>query len=202
VQGLVVFDQLLTFMPLAALLAFAQAWGRSPGARPGATNPRPGPAASPLLAAAASGALVVVAAGLNWPTWRSSQELLRGVDPLEGQPLPLGDLKAALDAGGFGATEIREKLLAAAALVASRSEAADADQEHFLGYAIDQADQELAARPHEVRIRLGLARLYEGLGDRPQAMAEISSALTDAPHHPLLLDEAERLGVAPRRAAD
>jgi O-antigen ligase len=192
VQGLVVFDSLMTYVPLVALLAMAHA-----------TRARPLPAASapslPPRLTAPLALLVLLVGGwaLNAPTLLASGDLVRALSPSDGGPMRLGELKHAVDRRGFASQEVREKLVKAAAMVARTPGAQQSEGQAFIDYAIGEAEQELAAHPHEARLRFELARLYRDTGRLDDARREIEAALAEAPRNPALLREAGRAGVSP-----
>jgi len=190
VQGLVVFDHLMTEAPLAAVLAMAHAARARPLAAlaraPELTARRLAGVAAPLALAALA---LVVGLG-NAPGLRANRDLNRVLNPSNGGPLPLAYFKSALDDRGFAHAEIRDKLVQAATAVAG-SDAPDADKAPFLAYAVAQMRTELQRAPHEARLRLDLARLYRRMGDFDHAAAESAAALRDAPGNPLLRKEAD-----------
>lgn len=189
VQGLVVFDSLLTCLPLAALLAMTPA---PPPAAERASPPRRigWPAAS-----AAAFAVAITAWSLNAPTAQASRDVVRALAPQGGGPVRLGRLRQAADAPGFAGPEVRQRLVRTAIVVAGSPDAPEPDRTLFLDYVIGAASQSLQAAPHDVVLRLELARLYRAMGRSEEARAELAAALSDAPRNPQLLDEASRLAV-------
>ncbi len=186
IQGLVVFDSLMTSLPLFALLAFAHSLKTKP------LSPSD-PISFPWIRSSAI-CLILFATiwTLNVPTWRSSRDLVSALAPRDGGPMRLGDLKTAVDRHGFADLEVIEKLAEVATVVAGASEHSTADRQRFLAYAISRTQSELAKAPHEARLRLQLAKLYRSVGQSHLANREITVALKDAPKHPQLLAESKR----------
>ena len=186
VQGLVVFDSLLTCLPLLALLAFAHSLQTEPV--PASAPVKPARLTTPTVILALLATLWV----LNIPTWLSSRDLVRALAPKDGGPMRLGDLKEAVDRHGFAGLEITEKLAEVATAVAKSSDGASDDKQRFIAYALAQTQAELGKAPHEARLRLQLAKLYRSTGQVDLANREVATALRDAPKHPQLLAESKR----------
>jgi O-antigen ligase len=187
VQGLVVFDNLFTYVPLVALLGLAHSQRARPIPRR-VEAPELAPRGAKIAAPLALAGLALVVGFVTVPGLRANRYLNRVLNPPTGSPAPFGSFKRALDARGFASAEICEKLVQAAALVAG-SDASETDKAAFVTYAIDQMRIELDRAPHEPRLRLALARLYRRLGDMDEALAQTKLALRDDPHDPLLLGE-------------
>lgn len=190
VQALVVFDNLLTYVPFAAMLALAHSTASRPIAALTSLRQLDGRwidrVAAPLVVVVS---LALVLWCVNVPTLRASRDLIRALAPAGGGPLRLGYLKRAVDDHGFASQEIREKLARVAIVVARSPDGPEDDKRQFVAYAVDQVRRELANAPHEARLRLQLARLYRSTGDVDDARREIALALADAPRHPQLLEE-------------
>lgn len=179
VQGIVVFDNLLTYVPFVALLAMV-----SSDARPAAPAEGPRWRINGVAIPIAALGLAVVALTVNAPALRSSRDLIHAIAPVDGGPLRLGYLKRAVDDGGFGSLEISDKLIQAAILVAGSPDGPEAGRTQFIAYAIDQAQAKLALAPHEARLRLDLAKLYLIVGETDAARRQVVAAVRDAPRHP------------------
>lgn len=189
VQGLVVFDSLMTYLPLAALLAMVHA------ARP-AMEPAPLPRRIGWrVVSGAAAALAATAWLVNGPTAQASRNVVRALAPADGGPVRLGYLRRAADAPGFAAAEVRQRLARTAIVVAGAADAPEPDRTLFLDYAIAEARRGLDDAPHDVVLRLELARLYRALGLEDEARAQIAAALADAPRNPQLLEARSRLAV-------
>jgi O-antigen ligase len=204
VQGLAVFDNLLSYAPLAAMLALAHSRRAEAPSRPERTDQPPAPGVVGVAASLAAGGLALVIAVTVLPGLRANLDLNRVLSPPPGEPVRLAYFKLALDARGFAAAEICEKLAQAGVAVAG-SDAPDDDKASFIRYAIAQTRAELDRRPRDARLRLALARLYRSVGDLGDARAQIDLALRTAPNHPLLLQERDLergrpVALAPRRS--
>lgn len=189
IQGLVVFDNLLSYIPLCALFGLAHTARSTPI---GAFTRLPQVTTRPLQMIAAPVLIVSLAAviwSVNVPTLRSGHDLMRVLHPAKGEPMRPGYLKQAIDRRGFASQEIIDKTGRIGLLVVNASDSPDEARGAFVQYALDQMRLELDRAPHEARLRLQFARLLRGVGDLDGAAREIARALDEAPRHPLLLEE-------------
>ncbi len=189
VQGLVVFDNLMTYAPLCAVLALAHSVWSTPVAA-FERLPQMGPR---LLVTAAAPLAILTLVAVIWlaivPTLRSARDLMTVINPPGGGPMRLGYFKRAIDRHGFASREISEKMGQVALLVVASPEAPADAKMGFAAYASDQMARELVRAPHDVRLRLQLAKLRRAVGDARGAASQLAAALDDAPLNPLLLEE-------------
>jgi hypothetical protein len=206
VQGLAVFDNLLSYAPLAALFALAHSRPAVAVSLPERTGQPPAPGVIGLVASLAATGLGLVIAGTVLPGLRANLDLNRVLSPSPGEPVRLAYFKLAIDAHGFAAAEVCEKLAQAGVAVAG-SDAPEEDKASFIRYAIAQTRAELTRSPQDARLRLALARLYRSVGELGDARAQLDLALRTAPNHPLLLQERDLehgrpVALDQRRSAD
>jgi len=181
VQSLTVFDNLFSYIPLAAIFAYAHMRSAQAWAKVDALDIVPQGSADTIAAPIIGVALVLVLWFVNVPSLRAADDLIKALgaqsDPATAQPL----FQKALDDGGFGSQEIREQLISFAAS-ADQSQGVDAaTKQSVTTFAVDQMKQELARAPQDTRLWLQLAMGYRAAGDYTDALTASGEALKLSP---------------------
>lgn len=181
VQGLVVFDNLFTYIPLIAFLGLAHAASARPW--PAFQKPKelPEAALTAIGLPVAFVALVAVIWLVNVPTIVSGKDLLQAVSPGADLSYRYDDFKQAIAQNGFAHQEVREQLLQFAASVDQTPAVPNAVKSDVTTYAVDQMRQELAIAPQDARLHLQLAMLLRAAGDFADSQKESALARQSAP---------------------
>lgn len=187
VQGLVVFDNLFTYVAIALLAAFAHT-------RNARVIPILESVSAPHQAVVGSVVVPVVAAGMlftlyivNVPAYAAAHDVVVAM----AQKTPaqaLAVFERALSHDSFATQEIREQLSAAAVRAASTN-APVADREKFLVRAVEELSKEIERVPRDARLYVMLAQPYRAAGSTDEAVAALHMAQALSPKKQLLLLE-------------
>lgn len=187
-QALFVFDNLWSYIPLAALLALAGA----ATARPIPSLERL-PALSETTAATVATPIALIVGGLiiwfvNVPNIVVAHDLIRALSPGDAN----SNITAFKDAEAehtFAHQEIREQLANFAVAVAGQPGVSADTAKTFTSYAITQMNEEVKERPKDARILLESALTYRAVGDWKDATTALSGALALSPKKQQILIE-------------
>ncbi len=180
IQGLVVFDNLFTYVPLALLFAYIHVR---------IATPIPALERIPLLQGVQSTtvAAVVLPVSLlvvwmvNMPGLQGSGEIIKSFsvanDPLQAMTY----LKQAAASGSFGLQEIREQMVTHAVNAASRDDLAPQVRGQVVMIAVDELQKELVRVPGDARLRLQYTLLLRAVGNTEAALQEADKALSLSP---------------------
>lgn len=180
VQGLAVFDNLFTYVPIALLLAYVhmrsarpiKVLERVPELRGGAADL----VAAPIAAILA----VLVIYMVNVPTYAAGKELINALRPQHTPEARLAAFKRALAREPFATQEIREQLL----MFGQSLERANAPREfkqEALVFAAREMDKEIARAPQDARLFALHASFFRSLGGFDLARATAAKARTLSP---------------------
>lgn len=181
VQAMVVFDNIFTYIPLAAILAMAHA----ASARPWPTLDAP----RTLTDSEAQVAVpVIVVLGLimlwfvNVPNITAASQLVRAIT-VRGSNITqnITLFKQAIDQNSFGNQEIREQLTSFATAVAGAQGHPSEGLTQLMTYALGEMSKEVEKQPNDARLRLQLAVGYRSAGDFGNALKQIQAALDLSP---------------------
>lgn len=179
-QALFVFDNLFTYVVLAALLAMAHA-ERS---RPIPQLEKLPQAELTIAAPAVAVITLVVVWVVNVPGIMGGQALIRGLsspDPVQG----LSEMKAAVASGTFSMQEIREHFLTYASEMSRQSSVANAVKQEALSLALQEMQKEIERMPNDPRLRIQFASGLEAGGLLQEALTEMEAAIVLSPQKQL-----------------
>ncbi len=189
IQGMVVFDNLFTYVPLAAILATAHAVSSRPWKRfedVQTIDDSNLQIAGPIVLVLA----LVVVWFVNVPNIAAANELVHAIS-IQGNDVSSNVVlfQKALAEPTFAHQEIREQLLIFATNIASQMPAPSQALAQFTGYALDQMGKEVALQPNDSRLRLEYALGYRVVGDYPDALKQIQIAQQNSPKKQSILIE-------------
>jgi putative inorganic carbon (HCO3(-)) transporter len=168
IQGLAVFDNLFTYVPIIMLLTYAHTL-RS---RPVASFERLPEARGVSLDAIAAPVAVVIAVFVlymvNVPTYAAGKDLIRGLTPSGTADVQLGYFKSALARDPFATQEIREQLISFAQQVIMSDVPVATKQEVFV-FAVTEMEKEIARAPEDARLYALYASFLRLAGQFDQA---------------------------------
>jgi O-antigen ligase len=190
IQGIVVFDNLFSYIPLAALLALAHSASSRPFVRLLKFPPVTDSVTSTIVTPVVGVVLVVVLWFVNVPNITAAGELIVGLSTQTGNLNDnIGHFKSALAAGSYGNQEIREQMVSFAALVSAQTTIPADVKAPVLTLAIDQINEELKERPTDARIYLQASVAYRAAGDMKNALKNTEAALALSPQKQQILIE-------------
>jgi tetratricopeptide (TPR) repeat protein len=189
IQGVVVFDNLFTYVPLAAILATAHAISSRPYKRLQAL-----PVLSEAMAQVAAPLAVVAAVALIWmvnvPNIAAASELVHAITITSNDISPnVLQFQKALGERTYARQEIREQLMMFTSNIASQQQGASPALAKLLSFAVDEMGKEVMAQPKDARLRLEYALGYRVAGDYPNALKQIGVAHDISPRKQSILLE-------------
>ena len=183
IEGLAVFDNLFTYIPLAGILAMAHVMSSKevPGVQsiPEVKSPTLETAVAPLALVA----VILSVWMINIPSMRAGSLLIGGLTPSNSAQVRLDSFKAAIEKDSFASQEIREQLMQFAQSTITSSN--DTDQKTKVDiavYTISQVKEELVRAPNDARLRMQFATLYRALGQYEEAAVQSKAAHDLAPN--------------------
>ncbi|HVW71700.1 MAG TPA: O-antigen ligase family protein [Candidatus Paceibacterota bacterium] len=187
-QSLFVFDNLFTYIPLAALFALAHYASSRPWQKL---------ESFPALSASATQTAAVVAGVLgiavvwfvNVPNIAAGHDLILALSPSADPMTNLDYFKQAYAEHSFADQELSEQLTTYASSIAT-SGATDAQKSAIVNYAVTQMQAEVAARPADARVLLQLSLAYRAAGDISDAYQATQRALALSPQKFQIIEEA------------
>lgn len=189
-QAIVVFDNLFSYIPLAAVLAYIHSR---------VARPIPALEKLPIVSGVLTEAVVVPLAGaallflvltVNVPNMRGANHLVYAVSPLTGGPAEnLERFREALGTGTFATQEIREQLVNQTAQVIPQPVVATAVKNDFASLAVSEMEKEVVRAPKDTRTHMQAALLYRSLGDHDRALMHIEVAETLSPNRQIVMFE-------------
>jgi O-antigen ligase/lipoprotein NlpI len=181
IQGLVVFDNLFTYIPLVGLFALAHGYS----GRPIKILESYGTVTKETLQFIVTPFVCVLLAGSLWvvniKNLGSAADLIKGLTPTSDVTTRLNGFKSAIQSGSFATQEIREQLIQFTQEVTSAKEIPDTIKQEVAQYTIDQVGEEIKRAPNDPRLRLQFAVLYRVLGSYKDARAQSAVARSLSP---------------------
>jgi O-antigen ligase len=191
-QGLFVFDNLFTYIPLAALFAVAHGANARP-VRAFEKAPAPSDASVGTVVAPVAGVvLVVVFWFVNVPNIAAASDIIQGLTSQQGGiEQNLSFFKQAYAEHSFADQEITEQLTSFAISVAGQPSVPAQTKTDVLTYAVQQVNAAVAERPLDARMNLQRSLVYRAAGDLPDSLKSTQAALVLSPKkQQLILEEA------------
>ncbi|HEX2792145.1 MAG TPA: O-antigen ligase family protein [Candidatus Paceibacterota bacterium] len=191
-QALFVFDNLFSYVPLAAVLAMAHAASARPIRKMEALPTVAGDTANATLAPVALVAAAALVWAVNIPNMSAAGHLVQAISPAaQGPAQNLEYFRAALADGSYATQEIREQLVGFTTQVLQQSQAAPALKAEFANLALGEIDKEIARAPGDARLYVQKSTLLRAAGDYEQAYGAIQEARRLSPQRQaFMLEEA------------
>lgn len=187
IQAIVVFDNLFSYIPLAALIAMAHA-----------RTSRQIPTLQRLPVATSEGATagvtvaalvttLVVVWLVNVPNIAAANHLVYAVSPLPQSPKEnLTYFTQAIEDGSFASQEISEQFVGYVVGLASMKEVPRDLLQTAFPLAVNEMEKEIDRYPSDARIRMQLASAYHVMGEYQLALDQIDAALALSPKKQIL----------------
>lgn len=189
VQGLVVFDNLFTYLPLAAILGIAH--GRSARGNPllgtlpelkGTTAESVGIAGSVVLA-------VILIGTVNVPSMGMSMNLIDGLTPTNTPTARLTSFTRAAEGRGLATQEVAEQSIQFAAGTVTSQTVTQEEKQSIANFAVSQMEQEIARTPGDARLYQQSGVLYRTLGNFEGARTQSAKARELSPRKQSIIFE-------------
>lgn len=189
-QALFVFDNLWSYVPLAALLAAAHAVSSRPWAfferLPELRDDSASTVATPAIAAIAIGVIWMV----NVPSIAAASTLVSALGRAQQAPTEAATLfKEAVTIGGFGTQEMSEQYMTFASGLKSRADVSAQDRGVVFKSALDNISTQVTRIPKDARLRVQYATGLRAAGDFQAALRESAVAVELSPKKQTILLE-------------
>lgn len=181
IQGLVVFDNLFSYVPLAMILAVAhqrsaRSWKRMD------TLPVPSTGSAqtyvaPIVAVLTLALIWVV----NVPGMTGAARLIEALRSGNDLDSAITRFEGALASGTFAKQEVREQLIQYAMSIASQQSIPEQERALFYQAALAEFGKQVEALPNDARLRLQYAGAHRIAGDLAGAERELEAALALSP---------------------
>ncbi len=180
IQGLAVFDNLFTYVPLLALAAMVH----SRVARPIPVLERV-PVANPITVPTAAAVTLVITIAVMWfvnvPNLQAANDLIHGLSGSRGVVANVAGFQDAVGRNSFASQEIAEQLVASVPRIVGAQGLSDDEKREFVGLAFSQMGREVARAPADPRLKLQLSSAYASIGDVQNALGQADAALRLSP---------------------
>jgi len=189
IQGMAVFDNLFTYVPIVMLLAYAHSLRARPierlAALPEVRGAKLDSIAMPAVVVLALLAIYFV----NVPTYAAGKDLIRGLRAGDGVEERFEHLRNAVEHGPFATQEVREQLLQFAQGVEDSDEVPADVKEAVVAYAAEQMELEIARAPEDVRLHILYASFLRNVGQLEEARQASARARELSPLKPGIIIE-------------
>jgi O-antigen ligase len=179
IQGIAVFDNLFTYVPLAMLLAYIHSRIGTPiGWFERLLEARGSAFDGAAIASIAVGAIVIWS--VNVPSVLAARKIIESyavADPA----VAMSKLSEALSLNPLGRQEIREQMVTHALNAAGAPNLSAATRTAVVGKAVEEMGRQAEETPLDARIHVQYALLYRGAGDAEGSLREIDAALALSP---------------------
>jgi len=180
-QALFVFDNLLSYIFLAAILAAAHAGTARTITR---LETLPEVPIRPLIRVALPIVAVIAAVTtyfVNVPGIQGGLSVIDAIGKRSDPSAVAREYQAALQSGSFATQEIREQLAGFATSIAANNALPIEFRQEVLLFTISEMRKEMTQAPGDSRIRIMLSQIYEAGGDYANAIAVMDEALALSP---------------------
>ncbi len=188
-QGIFVFDNLFTYVPLAMILAMAHDASSRPIAKLDTWKELSESTFNTLAIPLGLIALVLVLWIVNVPNVRAATDLITAITPTADPTSNIAVFKQTYADGSFGDQEISEQLASYAEQVVSDQTISNADKVAVMTYALQQMQMEVNLIPKDARLRLEFAIALRAAGEYNDALTQIHMAEQLSPTKQTILEE-------------
>lgn len=189
VQGLAVFDNLFTYIPLVAILGMAHMASSRPIKMLEQMHEVNDTRLDTLIAPAA----LVIGGLLIWfvnvPSVLASQDLIGGVTPTNSVQSRLDSFKSAVSRNGFAHQEIVEQLMNFAAQESNDASVTQDVRQSIVDFTGQEMSVEFERAPLDARLHLQYALFLRVIGDLKDAQAQSAIARTNSPNKQMIIVE-------------
>lgn len=189
-QALFVFDNLFSYVPLAAILAIAHSISSRPIQKFEDTPALDKGTADTIALPVAAVVLAVLIWTVNVPSMLAANDLIKAIVISQNPQVALEQYLTAVNRGGFASQEVREQMSSFAIGVASRPDVPGDLKAAVTATVASDFAREIERTPLDARLRLQYSYAIRSTGDYQSAMREIMNAQQLAPRKQnLILEE-------------
>ncbi len=189
-QALFVFDNLMSYICLAALLAAAHAVSARPWTKLEKLPELKGDVAATVGLPLFGASLVAVMWMVNVPSIASAHNLVYGLGYMQSAPQEgYARVQQAIADGGLGQQEVAEQFLTMAVTLVGRNDVDPALRGEILKTALDNMKAQTDRIPHDARLRIQYALGLRAAKNYPEAIAQSTKALSESPKKQTMLME-------------
>lgn len=189
-QAIVVFDNLFSYVPLAAVLAYLHGRSSRPIDRIMKLPEYKNGQAEAVIVPIAGAVLLFVVLTVNVSNMRAAHHLVYAISPLPGGPSEnLSHFREALATNTFATQEIAEQLVSHTARIIAEPSVSNALKNDYVALAVTVVENEIKRAPTDARMRMQAALLYRSIGDYPRALVHIEAAEAASPHRQIIMFE-------------
>lgn len=189
-QALFVFDNIMSYICLAALLAAAHAVSARPWTALEKLPEVKEDAATTVGLPIFASVLVAVVWMVNVPSIASAHNLVYGLGYTQNAPQEgYKRVTQAVADGGFGQQEVAEQFLTTAITIVGRNDVDATLRGQILKAALDNMKAQTDRIPHDARLRIQYALGLRAAGNYAEAIAQSTKALAESPRKQTLLME-------------
>lgn len=176
VQGLVVFDNLFSYVPLAAILAMVHGFNAKPFKGSDSKPAMDLATVQTLVLPIAIPVGIVLVYLVNIQSMQSAHHLIQALSPWPDPQTNVSAFETALSDNSFAKQEIREQLVVMAAGAAGNQNISPDIRLKMLTLAVTEMQEQLKINPGDARLWLQLAYAYRAGGDFESAHKAIGEA--------------------------
>lgn len=180
-QAVFVFDNLFTYVPLAAILAMAHAASAKPIKKVETLPTVKAQEMDTMVAPIAAVLAIALVWSVNIPNMQAAHNLILAVSPKPQGGNNIAEFQKALDNNSFARQEIREHLVQYSITTASRSNLSQSQQAELASFTVAQMGDEVERNPNDVRLRYYLALAYRIAGNPQAALEQMDAAIALSP---------------------
>lgn len=189
-QALFVFDNLMSYVCLAALLATAHAVSSRPWEKLEKMSEIKEDAGLTVGLPLFGAVLVAVVWMVNVPSIVSAHNLVYGLGYMQSAPQEgYARVQQAIADGGLGQQEVAEQFLTMAVTLVGRGDVDPAVRAQVLKAALENMKAQTDRIPHDARLRIQYALGLRAAKNYPEAIAQSTQALTESPNKQTMLME-------------
>lgn len=189
VQGLVVFDNLFTYMPFIAIIAMAHMVSSRPVKMIENAHEINDTRLDTIVGPMALVFGLLLIWFVNVPSVLAGSDLIAGLTPSNAPDARFASFKESSKVGGLGHQEITEQLMSFASGAVGDNSLTQSMREDIAKYAEQEMSAELERAPKDTRLHLQYALFLRSIGDVKGAQAESAIARTLSPKKQSVLIE-------------
>lgn len=180
-QALFVFDNLMSYIMFAAILAFAHAGVAKPIKKLDTYPEVPEQSMNTVAVPAGIVILFAVIWVVNIPGIAGGQSLIKALGARQDVSNSSAFFKQALDSGTFATQEVREQLVSYATVVSTAPSVSSEAKIALNTLAFSEMDKEIARAPEDARLKIMYAQAKEAVGDIQGTVALLEAARALSP---------------------
>ena len=187
-QAVFVFDNLFTYVPLAAIIAMAHGAAGKEVAKVKALPEVKEQQLQTVVGPVALVLAVVLIWTVNVPNMVAARHLVFASQPAQGKT-NIDQFKQTLEDNSFATQEIREYLVQHAIAVESIDTIPAEEKAELMQFAIQEMTKQVEEHPNDIRFRYYLALAYRVAGNPAEALKQMDAAIVISPQKQFLYIE-------------